>query len=365
MSRIRLAVLVILASAASAARADIGIDFVGGSAPGNRDYKGGGGVQTMTASETAGVVPQAHWNTAGSANEADRLKNNVGSISGILVDDTGKVLADAAISWKANNCSSTILTDAPGNNRMMRGYLDSADPANPLRSSTTSVTLTVPESYAKAGYDLIVYFDANSSAGSTDRVGRYRIFKGATATGGAVAQAFGKTVFNSDFGGKFVESKGGSAQQATAGNYVVFHQLRETTISLDATGVAGDVQRAPINAIQIVSGPRHDAVVQSTGSSDAPAVSNLTDPGSTTHGTLPEVPAPSNTMTVVDRGGTVTIVPETPPVLDRPVTTVTSTQLRQQMTRINSPGTPTPRPAPKSNSNALTPTGPMPLPTPR
>ena len=253
MKPIRALSFALLALIPSIASADIGINFVGGAPTGNNGVLGAGGVKAMAADESAGVVPQTHWNNAGSADNDKRFANNTGTIAGALTDEAGNVLKTASVAWHANNCFSINIPDQAGNNRLMRGYLDSEGPADShYTSSTTTVTITVPDEYAKTGYDVYLYFDGGSTAGKQDRVGRFRLFDGKTNTGKAAKEIYGKDSWKVDFKDKFIEATGSSEKDATAGNYIVFHDVKFATFTLDATGVTADVPRAPINAIQIV-----------------------------------------------------------------------------------------------------------------
>lgn len=124
----------------------IGINFVG--------WWGFPGVP-MGQSEVAGVVPQSNWNNA---------YGNSGSVSS-LVDSAGH-LTSASVDWVSTNMYSTAIPDAPGNNRMMKGYQDN--------SNTVPTTLHVrglPDSFGR--YDVIVYFDGAN--GKVSRAANYRI----------------------------------------------------------------------------------------------------------------------------------------------------------------------------------------------
>jgi MYXO-CTERM domain-containing protein len=173
----------------------------------------------MGPSEVAGVVPAANWNSFTVLSSPTS-----GSAAG-LIDDAGSATT-AGATWSYNNPWSINIADTPGNNRMMRGYLDSG------AATTTVVTLT---NIPYALYDVYVYADGDN--GTELRSGAYTI--GAT------------TLVNTDpgsttFGGTFIEGT----------NYVRFTGLTGANFTLNATPTgAAATPRAPINGIQIVQVP--------------------------------------------------------------------------------------------------------------
>jgi hypothetical protein len=192
-------------AASPAAAQSIGIDFVGG---GN-----GGAVTPMASSESAGVVAQTNWNSLSGAS---------GSASS-LVASTGAATT-VAVSWTSTNTWNTGIADTPGDNRLMKGYLDNSF-GNPTTVSVTGLSLSV--------YDVIVYIDGDN--GTEARSGDYTI--GAT-TLGATDPA------NTNFAGSYVLGT----------NYLRFSGLTASSFTLTATPLAGPSQaRAPINGVQIVS----------------------------------------------------------------------------------------------------------------
>ncbi|HVT81649.1 MAG TPA: PEP-CTERM sorting domain-containing protein [Phycisphaerae bacterium] len=240
--------------------ATIGVNFVGGSSPGNVGSLGGGPVNAMASAEVAGVVPQAFWNGAGIANQSDTTVNRAGTLSA-LVDSGGAAVPFMQVEWASNNTFSTTLTDSAGNNRLMKGYLDSSGALSPYTSSTSSVKVSsLPQSYAAGGFDLIVYFDGASTAGIQDRIGQYQLFDGTSNTNTPLGEIFGRDVWGVDFSGTFIQATGASAAAAGAGNYIRFTGLHTTSFTLLATGVAADVPRAPINGFQIVAVPEPSAL---------------------------------------------------------------------------------------------------------
>jgi endoglucanase len=200
-------------------------------------------VTPMAPTETAGEIPLANWNQAGTANS--------GTLSS-LVDESGAATT-ASVTWSAPNTYSTPIADQPGNDRMMKGYLDSSN--------------TVPNTVSMAGlpsgfrrYDVYVYFNGGTT--TSTRVGNYRItsvdsfgmvhgcagqrWEGSTITGADAANTY--------FSGTFIQASGG-----TAGNYVEFVDCTGSSFNLAPVHGAssnGDSQvRAPVNGIQIVAYP--------------------------------------------------------------------------------------------------------------
>ncbi len=193
----------------------IGINFVGG---------GPNGVPgAMASSETAGVVSKGSWNSVGFTQS--------GSLSGLL-DDSGGIVG-TAVTWSADGLGSLPGVDAPGNRRMMKGYLDSGAGKN-----TSLVTVTgLSNTYTSGGYDVYVYSDGDN--GAVSRTGVYSI---GTANFGA------EDVPGANFAGTFKQATNSS------GNYVVFRNLTGSSFTLKATPrQTGTNQRAPLNGIQIVA----------------------------------------------------------------------------------------------------------------
>jgi hypothetical protein len=196
----------------------------------------------MAPSETAGVVPQSNWNQAGIANSGE-LDN--------LVDASGHATA-ALVQWSAPNTYFTSAPDQPGNDRMMRGYLDNA---NTIPNTETISGL--PSSFRL--YDVIVYFDGGNGAspGST-RSANYRVT--AMDSSGRVHGCAGQTREGStisgtdsggvDFSGTFIQASAGSA-----GNYVEFSNCTGSSFALAPIhgGSTDNQVRAPINGIQILA----------------------------------------------------------------------------------------------------------------
>jgi len=147
-----------------------------------------------------------------------------------LVDGSGAATA-ASVTWLANGVWTLPIVDAPGDARMMRGYLDT--------SSTSQTTVTV--SGLRAGsYDVYVYVDGDNK--TYTRAAAYRL----TAAGSDTVVGATDTG-NANFDGTFTQASG------TPGNYVKF-AITGDGFTLVATPVSGTnaTLRAPVNAIQIV-----------------------------------------------------------------------------------------------------------------
>ncbi len=205
----------------SVSAAAISVDFVGLDTP-------------MQASEVAGVAAKANWNSAAGAASTQPLS---------LRDENGNTTS-ASITWTSDNTWQTNISDAAGNARMMKGYLDTG------KGNPTVVTVTgLPAS--ASGYNVYVYTDGDNP-GAT-RMGLYQISgSGLPATTITATDSASK-----NFAGSFQQASGGSA-----GNYVMF-TIQATGFTLTATpGTTTDsYPRAPINGIQIVPLPAPDFTV--------------------------------------------------------------------------------------------------------
>ncbi len=177
-----------------------------------------GTLPAMGATDTAGVVPNAHWNAAVGVSRSTPLA---------LVDEIGGP-TPATVTWSANSVYTLPITDAAGNRHMMRGYLDTNN------TSTTTVTVA---GLLNASYDIYVYADGDNPTAAT-RKGTYRV-----AGQSAVVTDTGGVNFSTVF--------------TLGSNYVKF-SIVGTGFTLTATpGVSTDIYpRAPVNGIQIVpTGP--------------------------------------------------------------------------------------------------------------
>jgi hypothetical protein len=197
----------------------ISVNFMGG----GQDH---GTPQAMGPAESAGILPATHWNS---------LTGASGSASGLM--DASGAKTGLSLTWDSRNTWSTTIEDRPGDNRMMKGYIDTAD------NSTTKVVVSgVPESFVKRGYRVIVYFDGDDA--EDQRIGRYSI--------GTVA-ALGTDPGNSFFDGHFANAW--DADKAKHENYLELEGLKEGNFRLEATpeDSTGPNYRAPLNGFQIVA----------------------------------------------------------------------------------------------------------------
>lgn len=197
------------------ARQAISIDFVGGSST-------NGTPSTMLSSESAGYIPFQNWNSfTGASGTASALSLDNGTSTG------------TSVTWSSSNTWSSPITEAPGNARMMKGYIDCPG------GKTTTVTVTsLPSAFVSSGYDVYVYVDGDN--GSNVKTGEY------TLSGVTVGSA---DLSGANFSGQFYQNDGGG------GNYVVFKNVNTASFTLTATPLASDgtTGRAPINGISIVS----------------------------------------------------------------------------------------------------------------
>jgi hypothetical protein len=210
---------VVVTAADSAA---IGINFVGTSP------------MKMASGESAGIVVQANWNNAiGGSATAPKA----------LVDAVGRTTR-ATIAWSAYRGWATPISDAPGDHRLMKGYLD---------STSTSTTTVVVAGLAQRTYDVYVYVDGDNR--TYDRTAVYAI-----APTGMRAQRTAVTdQANVDFGRTF------SRASDSAGNYVKFTITASGfTVTAAPTLPASGTRRAPVNGIQVVpagaAAPRRGAI---------------------------------------------------------------------------------------------------------
>jgi hypothetical protein len=126
----------------------IGVQLVGGG--------GGGGANTsMGATEVAGaVVRQMNWNPVTGAAGA-----------GVALEDSNGMPTPAVVTFfgSANTWSFNI-PDMPGDNRLMRGYID---------TTATSPTVVVINNVPYANYDVYLYADGDN--GGSTRQGVYYV----------------------------------------------------------------------------------------------------------------------------------------------------------------------------------------------
>ena len=146
----------------------------------------------MASSEVAGVVPESNWNIATGAKSSSPLG---------LVNNTGNATT-ATVTWTSDDIWDEPITDAPGNVRMMKGYLDNGN------QDTTTVSVNgLPSN--PSGFNVYVYVDGSSS--NTSNTGIYQI------SGAGITTTSATLTYNSNFSGTFTQATAGSP----IGNYVV------------------------------------------------------------------------------------------------------------------------------------------------
>lgn len=191
----------------------IGLNFV--------DGRHESGSNALSASSTAGIVPQANWNNTSANIFVDGTLPTLDTSSvtsptaGRLVDDTGAD-SGATVSWSGHTTWSTY-NDAPNSNNddwLMSDYL--------LTEANTGIDATVNfDGIPYNNYDVYVYF------GSTDPISNNL---GTITLNGGSAVSVEDLEFTN---GPFVEATGNGA----AGHYVRFSGVRGSSMSvaLDAT----------------------------------------------------------------------------------------------------------------------------------
>ena len=193
------------------------------------DFVGGNGATTpspMGPTEVAGAVPVANWNNAVGANAP-------GGTPMALVDSTGAA-SSLTVDWEGSPTTwSSAIPDAPGNNRMMVGYLDQGG-NNPGPFTTT--TVTVAGLNAATSYGVYVY----ASGDVPGRVGKYTLG----------AQTYYLTNSSTFDGSTFTQVTSTNVNAPGAGNYMLFTVSGQTSFTMSATPINF---RSPVNAIQVVN----------------------------------------------------------------------------------------------------------------
>lgn len=177
----------------------------------------------MASSESAGVVVETNWNNAQNA-----------SGFGLSLNDATGNPSEATATWSANGVYSTAISDTPGNNRMMKNYLDTGN--------TTTTTVTVSGLLPNTnGWNVYVYFDGNNNE---TREGNYTI----SGPGITTTSIISYDTANVDFSGSFTQAN------SSPGNYVLFSIPNVSGFTVSATPIndSDSYPRAPINGIQII-----------------------------------------------------------------------------------------------------------------
>jgi hypothetical protein len=180
---------------------------------------------TMAIDDSAGVVPQSHWNNGAGARRTTPLA---------LMDHSG-ALTTATATWQASKLWRVDILDQPGNPRLMKGYLN---------NDNNTVTTVSVGGLPLEDYDVYVYCDGDNNY--LQRSATYQI-SGPGITPAAV-QVIDLPFVN--FAGTFTRAVDSN------GNYVKFRITgSEFTISATPNTSTNSNLRAPINAIQIVRIP--------------------------------------------------------------------------------------------------------------
>ncbi len=201
------ALLLCAAAATAGASVSLGVNLVGSD------------TTALGPAETAGLVPQAFWNNAAGTS---------GTLAA-LADSSGAVTS-AGASWFGRP-ANTAIADAPGDGRLMRGYVSN------FTDRAASVTVWgLQAALPGCHYDVLVYFDGRNAA--ADWAIRFDL-DGDVRT---ETDAAGAT-----FAGTFVEDAGG--------NVLRFAGCLAPGFTLTAWPAAGTAETAAINAVQILSAP--------------------------------------------------------------------------------------------------------------
>lgn len=212
---------------AAPTRLIVSIDFVGGRTK---------AAAAMADTEVAGARRASHWNSASGA---------MGSLSNLtLSDGTTSV---AKITWNAPSMSADPGTwtigyaDAPGDVRMMNGYLDPTWSAVPSAATTILTISGLPAAIASGTYDVYVYTLANLDGDTRS----YQYGIGNTVQ--TVTQDMEPAAPASPY--PYV-----LANDSMRGTHVMFERVTGASIGVTAKPVSSTVSRfrAPINGIQIV-----------------------------------------------------------------------------------------------------------------
>jgi hypothetical protein len=183
--------------------------------------------------DSAGVKAAKNWYSAqGGTGISDVLTLSDGTMSSATVMwSSPSTTAETGV-WRIN------LTDAPGDPRMMNGYLD---PLSPSAPATVKVS-NLPAPFSTRGYDVYVY-SVGDIPDTTTRASKYTI--GSTSI---IVSQTGPTPTGVFTGFKRAQNNG-------SGNYMVFQAVTGGSFTLTATPSSGTPTRAPVNGIQIVSPP--------------------------------------------------------------------------------------------------------------
>ena len=177
---------------------------------------------SLAPNEVAGVFPQAHWN------------NEVGASGGpVHVVDSDGGPTPITVSWQSSNVWSSTGNGEENNQfppgpdrKLMSGYLDD------VFNATTINLANLPAD--PAGYDVYVY----ALGGIGGRSGTYFLAPGAVQTGVSAVNPQGYLL------------DGGNLQ---AGDFMLFQGVHPDPAGHLFIGAQAIIDRAPVNAIELVS----------------------------------------------------------------------------------------------------------------
>ena len=207
----------------------ISVDFVGG-----RSATSG---IPMGPTEIAGAKPAANWNSAATG---------IGLIANLVFSDG--VASGASVVWAPPMQTGDLgtwsigYTDAPGDVRMMNGFLGPTWSAIPATGATLLTVSGLPASIASGSYDVYVYV-----LGSPVSMRSYQYAIGSTAI--TVTQTTGPPIPPATPYPYTV------APDMGMGTHIIFRGVTGSSFALTVKPAAGDTSspRAPVNGFQIVS----------------------------------------------------------------------------------------------------------------
>ena len=210
---------------AAASANSLGVNFVGGGGPNSGS--------TLAASDVAGLVPQSFFNNATGAS---------GTLTGLV--DNNNTPTGANLTFSSPNTWSSGTDTTTPNGRLLNGYIDSGG------SATSGANVTVTNVPYKS-YDLIVYFDTDSS---TPRIGDYEVLtSGGTLTQQTVIGHSGTLGLAPPYGDNSVPLP----PNVASGTFIIFPGLTDSTLTLKTkqASLPGVNFRSPISGIQIYGVP--------------------------------------------------------------------------------------------------------------
>jgi len=207
--------------ASNASAASIGLNFRNGS--------GGRSVAT-----SAGVVPQTNWNNSDGALTGDTSANAADIVGSQILDSNGTDLLPGGLdiawggalnAWSTNNTGN-------GDEDLMRDYLDNGN---------EWVTFTgLPAAYTSAGYDVYVYFGAESGDG--DRTGKY--------SDGTMTYSYGVFSHSKSFPTQYTLTTDTGSGYPNA-NYAIFSGLTAASFTITQTYQNGNNGMHGIQVVQV------------------------------------------------------------------------------------------------------------------